>query len=261
MTDLERLHREAIARPAEDLPRLLYADAVEERDRPGDAELAAFVRVQCKYARLGNYERACPFVGQGPQRWEVGNCSCQGRECVRRERELWPIVRDRFLDKGWGPVVCESAFARGQATTTAPLAIVRRGFIAEVRAPLATLVGDRGEEYETPDGEASWRILPAVLPAIAKSHPLEWAEAVGKRPQHQVIVAENQFWWDWPPPGGSADFAPHYLPPMLFEYLNADEWYPTEHAALAALSRALIAWARAQPLSSSPAQGCEVAVG
>ncbi len=48
MTDtLAALLAAIIANPDEDTPRLMYADALDERGEPGDAERAEFVRVQC----------------------------------------------------------------------------------------------------------------------------------------------------------------------------------------------------------------------
>lgn len=40
------------AEPADDSPRLVYADWLEERGLKGDAERAAFIRVQCELARI-----------------------------------------------------------------------------------------------------------------------------------------------------------------------------------------------------------------
>lgn len=48
MTDVDALYAEIIANPGEDTIRLMWADAVEERGFPGDADRAEFVRVQCE---------------------------------------------------------------------------------------------------------------------------------------------------------------------------------------------------------------------
>lgn len=51
-TDLDLLLAAVLAEPEEDTPRLAFADALDERGGPGDAERAEFVRVQCQIAAL-----------------------------------------------------------------------------------------------------------------------------------------------------------------------------------------------------------------
>lgn len=46
-TDLDLLLKAVLAHPEEDTPRLMYADALEERGEEGDAGRAEFIRVQC----------------------------------------------------------------------------------------------------------------------------------------------------------------------------------------------------------------------
>ena len=50
MTDGEALIRTVLAAPADDAPRLVYADWLDEHCRAEDAE---FIRVQIELARLG----------------------------------------------------------------------------------------------------------------------------------------------------------------------------------------------------------------
>ena len=50
MTDLDAILARIIAEPGEDTVRLAYADALDERGEPGDAERAEFVRVQVALA-------------------------------------------------------------------------------------------------------------------------------------------------------------------------------------------------------------------
>lgn len=54
MSDGDALLAAILAHPEEDTPRLMYADALEERGKPGDAERAEFIRVQCAAARTEN---------------------------------------------------------------------------------------------------------------------------------------------------------------------------------------------------------------
>jgi uncharacterized protein (TIGR02996 family) len=49
VTDREALYRAVVATPSDDAPRLILADWLDEN---GEADLAAFVRIQCELVRL-----------------------------------------------------------------------------------------------------------------------------------------------------------------------------------------------------------------
>lgn len=261
MTDLDRLLAAILANPADDAARLVYADKIQERDGPGDAERAEFIRVQVAIARHNPKDcnqGLCRTAGYGP-------CSaCRDLDALReRERELFaPFAADWFPEcNRTTPVTllvlpCEPDF-------DAPTAIVSRGFIQEVRAPLATLVGgettrsvyERGE-YGPNRYQETIR-TPAVLPAIAQANPLERVRATDKRPldfdgrwlwhnaEHRLTTSDYD---------GDTRPADH-LPAEVFNRLSGfipqsnrtaemvRSW-KTQHDARAALSRALIAWAR-----------------
>lgn len=96
MSDLEALYRAVLARPEEDTPRLMYADAVEERGDPARAEL---IRAQCEYASLDRVDRQCPHshdYADSPCRWQEGKCQCRGCELVRIEQTLRSTNRERW---------------------------------------------------------------------------------------------------------------------------------------------------------------------
>src|SRR4051794_36641253 len=76
MTDHDAFLAAITARPDDDLPRLVYADYLDEQ---GDADRAEFVRVQCDLARLPADDPARPALAErelellsahGP-RWKV----------------------------------------------------------------------------------------------------------------------------------------------------------------------------------------------
>lgn len=52
-SDVELLRRAVVENPYDDAPRLIYADALDERGNPGDAARAEFVRLQVEQHRLG----------------------------------------------------------------------------------------------------------------------------------------------------------------------------------------------------------------
>jgi len=74
MTDLDALYAAVLAAPDDDLPRLVYADAIEEA---GEGERAEFIRVQCRLAELK------PPV-------DVGEVD-QGSEQPMIFKRLWPL--------------------------------------------------------------------------------------------------------------------------------------------------------------------------
>jgi uncharacterized protein (TIGR02996 family) len=72
-----------LARPADDTPRLVFADWRTERDGPGDSLRAEFIRVQCELARLGT---ACDGYYCDE---DIGHVDCRGVRLGRREQALW----------------------------------------------------------------------------------------------------------------------------------------------------------------------------
>jgi uncharacterized protein (TIGR02996 family) len=57
VSDLDALLKAILDHPEEDTPRLMYADALQERDEPGDGERAEFIREavaypHCEFVRL-----------------------------------------------------------------------------------------------------------------------------------------------------------------------------------------------------------------
>src|SRR6516164_9385292 len=69
VTQDEGLFRTILAQPADDAPRLVYADWLEEH---GEPERAEFIRLQCERARLP----------EGSPRWWDLEC---------REKQLWEM--------------------------------------------------------------------------------------------------------------------------------------------------------------------------
>ena len=81
MTDGEALIRSVLATPADDAPRLVYADWLEEQGRPEDAE---FVRVQIELARMG-FDGAFHVDSQG----RLQRMPAHIERLQERQLELW----------------------------------------------------------------------------------------------------------------------------------------------------------------------------
>jgi uncharacterized protein (TIGR02996 family) len=186
MTHHEGFLRDIIEHPADDAPRLIYADWLEEH---GDPDRAEFVRVQCELARSEMKPCTC-----FPSRWPGQTYVCQRCTLRRREREL--LTASYALD--WGPdrALWDAGFDRaimtywesgeslppGYAGT-----LFRRGFVAEV-----TLSCKAWLEHG---------------PALVKAAPLQRVALSDCRPaEHGRYVA----WYRYPLSG-----IPEHLPPSL----------------------------------------------
>ena len=131
------LLRAVLADPASDDCRLIYADYLDEQ---GEADRAEFVRVQCRIATL-NAEL------MSDEDCDATNCPGCGerRELQRRERELWLMAVAEELPARWVlPPPDGFTFRKlpGDEWETAgrphiSQAEYRRGFLAEIRLPLA----------------------------------------------------------------------------------------------------------------------------
>lgn len=77
MSDRELLLFAILAEPAEDTPRLVYADFLQEQ---GEDDLAKFIRIQCEISRLRSADN--PECTSGSATWcpVCGDCTCASRE-------------------------------------------------------------------------------------------------------------------------------------------------------------------------------------
>jgi uncharacterized protein (TIGR02996 family) len=133
------------AAPADDLPRLVAADWLEENGAPERAEL---IRVQCELEKVPPFESCHAFAVNMRSGERCGRCDrcCQQDELRRRERELFMTVfRESKELFGTGELTyCLHGSARANGEVgpdTLPLAVVRRGFVDEVRYPAAVWWG------------------------------------------------------------------------------------------------------------------------
>ena len=142
MTDGDALLRTIIVDPADDTPRLVYADWLEENGEPDRAE---FIRVQVKLARLGDN----PECSRGtPNADDCGDPRCPRRRhsrLRRRERELWAKAADDAMQAdeplwgvlptwhvaGWSPNELHVVRLRDEGHPEFRLRF-RRGFVSAV---------------------------------------------------------------------------------------------------------------------------------
>lgn len=231
MTNTEAgLLDDIIANPADDVPRLIYADWLEDH---GQDERAEFIRVQidemtkhtCKCAPALFVSPGCP--------------TCKLVKPMRsRNRSLLTKLADAFRPQvPWSWSV--SIFT---PTRDTPRSIIRRGFLAEVHAPLS--------------------VLREHLPRLVREQPLEAVRATNREPLnlHNRDLSRFRFAKDFGVLIGSTPHEHMYLPEQLWNYMPSDMDgdsgkdtlgldYPTADAAHAALSVALLTWAKAHPLT------------
>lgn len=228
--------------PADDLPRLAYADLLEEA---GGCERAGFIRLQFAL------EAAIREPGRppGPVERYGWHVTKHREEAVLRAAEggSWPCRCERCLLKREAALLMDRAHrwedsppGEGWVLSARELrtfreASYRRGFIEAVRCPAA-----------------DWL---AHGPAICALHPVERVEISDKSPVEWGVL--GAVWWA---PGGMAgrDFSeewdqrPGTLPAPLWRMMGLPDHvsyvrYDSEADALDALSAACLAWAKSPP--------------
>jgi uncharacterized protein (TIGR02996 family) len=218
-------------RPDDDLPRLIFADYLDERGDPR----GEFIRVQCELERIAcraGYGRQvrdpCGFPG-----W------CRACDLRRRERELltshhhvWAAPVAAVLGVDVAPVPAYTTWE--SAAVGLPWAF-RRGFAESVALPCAAFLAHAG--------------------ALAAACPLAGVTLTDKRPAS--AVAGNGIVWLWFVAGAYEGADQFGVPQELLARLGGEPMrvgrprrrhareYPTEAAALADPSAACVTLARA----------------
>lgn len=109
-TDLDLLLAAVLAEPDEDTPRLAFADALDERGGPGDAERAEFIRVQVAMARMSFKERVAA-------------------ELPVRQVDLIVLHGREWVPDGWLATANPECL---EGVTRGAVALFRRGFVDAV---------------------------------------------------------------------------------------------------------------------------------
>jgi uncharacterized protein (TIGR02996 family) len=201
--------QDIIEHPADDAPRLIYADWLDEH---GEPDRAAFIRVQCALA-------APP--------WRAGRVYDDPAwlRLYAREQELLEPGGLRHLP---GPFWrTRDAYGWSCRENPAPRFDVecrfRRGFVAEVTLPLSAWM-EHG-------------------PAMVRAAPLERVWLADRKP----LRYDGSFFWLRHPGVTFADDLPYLLPDDLAYVMSAAErreGWESEAAAREALSIACLKWAR-----------------
>jgi uncharacterized protein (TIGR02996 family) len=230
---------DVLENPTDDVPRLVYADWLDDHGDPARAE---FVRVQVEVAGLSECHVTTVDDGDG----DPGGRPCRCPWHALRRRELDLLTPSHFwrwfgpvTKPGWPgtPVVtisektlaCEVGYYIEPGSQPHWVLTPRRGFVEEVTLPLA-----------------AWREHGRTLVAVC---PLVRVGLTDREPRD--ALRPNEWWW-WeedeahPVPPIRCD-----LPTALWELLPGDRtpgWrgirYDSRAAAVDALSVACLAFAR-----------------
>jgi uncharacterized protein (TIGR02996 family) len=136
-TIADHLLEDVLADPADDAPRMILADWLEDQGQP---ERAEFIRVQCALAR----HRAALAAGPGAPYRHPDHLVFSRRQALeRRERDLFAAadLNRWFPGPALGGFVFFLRPPASSSAADAPFAVVRRGFVESVTLTLAALLG------------------------------------------------------------------------------------------------------------------------
>jgi uncharacterized protein (TIGR02996 family) len=204
-----------------------------------------------------------------------GHWEAREREIAlrRRERELWG---DGKAARGWCGVTLQNVGLHldpPPADRQYPILTVRRGFIHTVRCRLADWIGDEcgrcggegnlyydeppaDEDEPCPDCSGTGSTRP-IGPRVCAEHPVERVVLTDQSPDIVYIHdrSERRIWRRWPD-HDRGPILPGYLPGFLWdsEHIRGEfggetptlRAFLSREAADAALSAAIIAWAKSQ---------------
>ena len=208
MTDGEALIRSVLASPADDAPRLVYADWLEERGRVEDAE---FIRVQIELARLG-------FGGafHKDESGRLRHVPSHVERLTERQLELW------FAGHGKPELPAEMAnWPMTVHATPSHNLLIRRGFVERF-----TLFTD---------------VFLELAAALYKRQPVTQVRLVDRQP----VSTGRGYAWSHCTRGNRMDAVPDELWPYLSNAEVVAHIFATADGAEAALSWACVRYGRA----------------
>lgn len=217
-----------IAHPADDTPRLVYADWLDDEGR---SERAEFIRVQVEvagYARSKHGVIVCEGKGPPAQAGSRKRCKCRPCDLVRRDRELLFRWGTKVIPEGVNVIMAPTwhKFARTDAGVEFSRGFVRRAFF-----PLAAW-----EQHG---------------PALVAAHPVERVEMTDKRPrlpQPNTAPDAARIGWFGDKQGDPCDLPLEIWRLLARAHIAGTLWkeYAAEADALDDLSLAALAWAKAE---------------
>jgi len=267
-TDEPAFLKAILANRDDDLPRLVFADWLDERNGPRDAERAEFIRVQVELAKI-------PVRTFGPSE---GKLELRHEKLRRREKELWATMVDDKSAFAWckvfgdgtllhveGPKVYDR---RDRGGADSKVVTVSRGFPELVTCTLADWCGgncwrcagsrtnyhDRSQDCPACHGSGA---RPTIGPTVVAAHPVTRVTLSDREPLHieNRRTRTRTFMWladddptpplVWEGPPRAELFERHRLPAAVMTDELRQRFASAEEAR-DAVSERLIAWAKEQ---------------
>lgn len=212
----EALLADVLAEPASDVPRLIYADWLDEN---GEASRAEFIRVQIELAEAKHWNHGIVDWSNDDDRF-AACLVCRACWLKRREEELF---EEHSANERWGIDGFVGKIA----------GVLRRGFVGHVECKLAAWL-DHGRE-------------------VVRAHPVTRVVAVGRSAELRSDGV-SYAWYAYGNPHGKPSFEPwedesDAVPYELGKLLRPERpygyfRYDSQDAAIDALSDALLEYAR-----------------
>lgn len=242
-----------LADPADDGPRLVFADWLDEH---GQEEYAEFIRLECDLSILCEKRRKGTATEADEDRQ---------RKLFDRQSELIPTVYPRYVH----PVF---RWLNARGIDYGNCVFNRGGFVASVTLPTLAFVGgpcgscadeDRATRTAIDDIEGKCRQcdgtgrVPGIAADLFRTQPVTRVTLSDREP-FESRKGEKFRWWDGRSITPTRDLHPSStLPAELYDgltgFLPKESWdrlytrdYPTRAAAIDALSSAAVAWGREQ---------------
>ncbi len=252
MTTHDALLAAVLANPQDDLPRLVYADHLDE-SAGGYSPRAEFIRVQVELAAVNARNDGLPL------RDYPGSDFTRRLDLERRERELFKAHFRGWFGDRWALMNLSSEREDALAFyPETPHAFVDRGFISGISCTLADWCGGECPVCRNRRGRTVPPVCPAcnnaerttgIGPAVVAAHPVElvtltdrelnsrgeWCGVQLSRHEHDLLCSH---------------FPTRDSDPLLRSVINGNTVrveYKGSNSAEFNISAALIAWAKSQP--------------
>jgi len=229
------LMRAILANPFDLRPRLVYADWLDENNRDEECQTCADGRVSNRYAERAEFIR---LMIDNPDFADSANNERLSALSLRHDASWFG------LPTWWAVGSMEGV--------PGPAAVLRNGFVEEIRCPLVWWVGGVCDDCQghaedgSPDGNCRACNNTGRTPAHGP-------EVVSRHPVTKVTITDREPWdfgdgeFGWHSEGGSALTNTSSLPPGVCRAMGGIVFarrYTTYEAAVEALSRVLVDWAR-----------------
>jgi uncharacterized protein (TIGR02996 family) len=216
-----------LSRPADDGPRLVYADWLDEHGVPLRAN---FIRVQCALASLECGREVSPSL---PAYRDLE------RKCwaAKEEDDEWilPDGTEDLFPAGRHEAIPQDFHRKSVSRNVLPVIVWRRGFIHSISATLSR--------------------LRSILPVLVREHPIAEAIPTDRYPEPETVRGRLRYRWN-AASGRQGLFSNPSLLPNDWTDASLDREFVRPEDAVAALSNSLLRDAGKQPVTHHSGELC-----